>query len=828
MTNQNYQICCIVPTKNQDKFLEQSLNSLLDQTFKNFHLIVIDNNSTDNTNNILKRYKEKYKDSIYPKVTIDKELLPGTGAALNKGLVINNETTKCEKITWWASDNFLNENAFFELNKFLNENQDIDMVYSNMNIHIVDKTGLNVLKVKNLKDEVGSQEWNPDKIFVNYILGCIWLFRDSIRIKAGEWYIHEPCEDYEQVIRFVFAGGKLKFLDKNLGWFRRHDENLSKKLKGTGYPENLVRNMIQIRNANKGLNYIEYIRWKYDPVNYLKRKDVTFNIWEENKGDINLNEEKRLYTNIYEKNVWGGRQSSSGKGSDIDQTKRIVNRIPSQIIKKYEIKSILDIGCGDLNWIKNILSQFPDIKYTGIDIVDELIERNKKEFSLYEFYSLDIMKMGFNDFNYDLVLCRDVLVHYSFNSIVSFLYKIANSNCKYLLTTTFSRYDRINKKDIDLNKGISWRTINLVKSPLNLRDPIDIINERCTQIDVDGSNFRDKSLGLWSIKEIRNSFGIVRNEKLLKSKEQLKKNFKIKEVEQKVKKDNYSTWYLKKVDKIINFYWGNRTLPYLRYLTIKTFSILNPDWEIRFFYTKNSSEEITWKSDEHKFKLDGKNNYFKELKSIKNIRFIRINDSKFKNYPEVFKSDLLRWKLLSVQSGVWADMDIIFIKPMNMCIFNLPGNENYDTGIQICDIGKNAETYHTIGFMISGGNNEYFEYIRKKSKEIKIDFNNYQSLGVVLLNREFPNINIIRNRFKNLKIFNIEKDLFYNFYPLYRIKELYRENGKDYTENKTIGIHWYGGYKLSGEYCNRINHENIWNDNCLLSRKIQNVLKTEK
>jgi len=785
----NYEICCVVPTKNQDKFLEESLDSVLNQTFKNFHLIVIDNNSIDNTNAILKRYKEKYKDSIYPKVTIDKEMLPGTGAALNKGLTINNETTRCPKITWWASDNYLNENAFFELNKFLDGNPDIDMVYSNMDIRIVDRTGLNVLKIKNLKEEV-NQEWSENKIFVNYVLGCIWLFRDSIRIKAGEWYIHEPCEDYEQVIRFVFANGKLAFLDKNLGWFRRHDDNMSKRLKETGYPENLVKNMIKIKNDKKGLDYIEYIRWKYNPGNFFKMKNITFETWEKNKGDINLNEEKELYTKIYNNNIWGGKESKSGKGSDLDQTKRIINRIP-HLVKNYEIKSILDMGCGDLNWMKHVLYQLPGIKYTGVDIVDDLIEKNKINFPDYEFYALDIMKMNFDDFNYDLVICRDLLVHYSFNSIVAFLYRIANSSCKYLLTTTFIRHDRQNKKDIDLNKGISWRTINLVKSPINLRDPIYMIHERCTQIDTDGSDCKDKSLGVWSVVDIRKSYNIIKNEKSVK----LKKNFKIK---QEPKKNEQ--WHLKKIDKTINFYWGNKTLPYLRFLTIKTFSILNPDWKINYFYTKNSSSEITWKSDEHKFEIENKNNYFSELKNIKKMPM----ETTIVNMAKAARS-------AATQMAKCAS------NQKNAVLLGMAG-----------EIEKNAETYHTIGFMLSGGNNnEYFSYIREKIKKVKIDFNNYQSLGVVLLNREFPDIGIIKNRFRDLNIFNIEKDLFYNFYPLSRIKELYMENGKDYTTDKTIGIHWYGGYKLSGEYCNRINHENIMNDNCLLSRKIQNVLKLE-
>ena len=46
------------------------------------------------------------------------------------------------------------------------------------------------------------------------------------------------------------------------------------------------------------------------------------------------------------------------------------------------------------------------------------------------------------------------------------------------------------------------------------------------------------------------------------------------------------------IPKIAHFYWGNEILPFLRYITIYSFSILNPDWEIKLYLpTKISKEE---------------------------------------------------------------------------------------------------------------------------------------------------------------------------------------------------------------------------------------------
>jgi len=55
----------IIPTYNQASFLKASLHSVFQQTFKNYEVIVIDNKSSDNTAEIVKKYKKKI---IYKKI----------------------------------------------------------------------------------------------------------------------------------------------------------------------------------------------------------------------------------------------------------------------------------------------------------------------------------------------------------------------------------------------------------------------------------------------------------------------------------------------------------------------------------------------------------------------------------------------------------------------------------------------------------------------------------------------------------------------------------------------------------------------------------------
>ena len=204
-------ISIVMPTYNQSKFIHQAVESILNQTFKDFELVIVDDGSKDNTESILSNY---LKD---PRIIYIKKDNGGTGSALNEGF----EGTRGVYETWFASDNILFPNALETLNNFLDNSSNIDYVYANCDIHVMDEGGLKELQIKNIKEEV-DQTWRPEVLLHHYFLGIMWLWRKELRL--------EPCEDYDSVLRMVDAGGRFAFLDINLGWFRRHTENMTHKI----------------------------------------------------------------------------------------------------------------------------------------------------------------------------------------------------------------------------------------------------------------------------------------------------------------------------------------------------------------------------------------------------------------------------------------------------------------------------------------------------------------------------------------------------------------------------------------------------------------------
>ena len=58
-------VTIILPNFNSEKFIDVTINSIINQTYKNWDLIIIDDNSNLKTKNVLKKYLNKDKIKIF-------------------------------------------------------------------------------------------------------------------------------------------------------------------------------------------------------------------------------------------------------------------------------------------------------------------------------------------------------------------------------------------------------------------------------------------------------------------------------------------------------------------------------------------------------------------------------------------------------------------------------------------------------------------------------------------------------------------------------------------------------------------------------------------
>ena len=213
-------------------------------------------------------------------------------------------------------------------------------------------------------------------------------------------------------------------------------------------------------------NFIRNNRFIYVLVTFINRivKSFTHN---KELFLTHLNEQN-VFNEIYHNNYWGSGESKSGGGSTLDGTRIIREELPN-VILKYDIKTILDIPCGDFNWMKRV-----DLKcnYIGADLVSELVDSNNRNYE-NEYRRFEVLDSTMSALPcVDLIFCKDLLQHLSYVSVLNALRNFKKSGSKYLLVTSYPYTIR----NYDIHDG-DFRCLNLFIYPFNLKNPLLKIHE---------------------------------------------------------------------------------------------------------------------------------------------------------------------------------------------------------------------------------------------------------------------------------------------------------------------------------------------------------------
>lgn len=195
-----------------------------------------------------------------------------------------------------------------------------------------------------------------------------------------------------------------------------------------------------------------------------------------------------IFDQIFKENLWASSESHSGTGSTLEATSELRGQF-RKVLLDFKIVKILDLPCGDFNWMKYV--DLDGIDYIGGDIVDDIVRGNK----VYESDSIRFMKLDLiQDVlpSVDLILTRDCFVHLSNDLVQKAVENVKGSDVKYILTTTFT--------DIEINVDIPtglWRKINLQKPPYCFPAPVLLVPDSSSKAQ------SQKFLGLWRVQDLR-------------------------------------------------------------------------------------------------------------------------------------------------------------------------------------------------------------------------------------------------------------------------------------------------------------------------------------
>jgi len=252
-------------------------------------------------------------------------------------------------------------------------------------------------------------------------------------------------------------------------------------------------------------------------------------------------------------------------------------------------------------------------------------------------------------------------------------------------------------------------------------------------------------------------------------------------------------------------------MSWMRYMTLKSFRFLNPTWDIILYTAPCSGSEKTWKDnvDQDFFTYKGQN-FFDKVHEL-DIEILEWKMVELQNVGPSHLSNFLKWFKLQAHGGIYADMDILWVRPFDELYQQM---REFDTAI--C-----WTKYLSIGLLGSSIGNRMFQKFYSHACSCYTP-DRYQCVGVESIYALLYNdlafsedgsvdwnflaqqnmLQDIRDRFPDLKIFNIP---FATVYP-FKCTEMEKVFNARYSlPDHVVGLHWYAGDPLAQEW-NRVIH----------------------
>ncbi|MGJ8551126.1 glycosyltransferase family 2 protein [Winogradskyella wichelsiae] len=206
-------ISVITPVFNQVEYIEETIQSVINQGYPNLEYIIIDGGSTDGTLDIIKKYNNEI-------AVWKSEKDSGMYDALNKGFKISTGTIMC----WINSDDLLLPNSLFNMTRLFNDLPEVNWIQ-----------GLN--SFIDLKGSVVNVALAKKFSFIKFLNNDFkWIQQESTFWRRSLWeatggYIDESLKyagDFELWFRFA-KYDKLCRSTLSIGGWRKRDNQLSQK-----------------------------------------------------------------------------------------------------------------------------------------------------------------------------------------------------------------------------------------------------------------------------------------------------------------------------------------------------------------------------------------------------------------------------------------------------------------------------------------------------------------------------------------------------------------------------------------------------------------------
>jgi len=205
-------VSIVLPTYNGEKFIKDSIESILSQTYTNWELIVVNDCSSDNTLKIIEEYAKK--DS---RINI---VINSTNLKLPASLNVGFSYAKGDYYTWTSDDNMFRDDALEIMVNYLEKNKKIDLISCDINFVAEDQSFLYVLS------DIAERK-NALELIKKCNVGACFMYTKEIAQKVGEYDTSMFCaEDYDFWCRLALEGN-IKYVKDCPYYYRVNSQSLT-------------------------------------------------------------------------------------------------------------------------------------------------------------------------------------------------------------------------------------------------------------------------------------------------------------------------------------------------------------------------------------------------------------------------------------------------------------------------------------------------------------------------------------------------------------------------------------------------------------------------
>ena len=209
--NSNPLISVIMNCHNGEKFLRQSIESVISQSYKNWELIFWDNKSNDNSANIFKSYDDNRLKYFYN----------SSKTTLYKARNLSIQKAQGEFLTFLDTDDFWSYKRLEKLNSFFLENSEINFIYGN---YYILNEKLNTKKIAHKNSNlISGKIYNS--LLERYTVGLVSIcFRKKIFLKFDERF--DIIGDFDAIMK-ISQKNSFGVIKEPLAYYRLHEKNFS-------------------------------------------------------------------------------------------------------------------------------------------------------------------------------------------------------------------------------------------------------------------------------------------------------------------------------------------------------------------------------------------------------------------------------------------------------------------------------------------------------------------------------------------------------------------------------------------------------------------------